>query len=178
MGLVPCAHARAAQGGGWSVGKRAVGGPPVPLLLPNPTFPLLSPLFNLTANCPLHPPPCQPTHPCTHPPRPPPTHSKSPHPPTLYSFLASSWKKSCARAAMRGSLSSRHTAILAMWPLTCGSEQGRQRYLLTSTALPRRSNARWSRRHCPLPALHWHCYVLTPTTRRPLPLPTNTTGGP
>lgn len=39
---------------------------------------------------------------------------------TLYSFLASSWKKSWARAEMRASSSSRHRAILAMWPFTCG----------------------------------------------------------
>lgn len=42
---------------------------------------------------------------------------------TLYSFLASSWKKSWARAEMRASSSSRHRAILAMWPFTCGRQE-------------------------------------------------------
>ena len=176
MGLVPCTHARAAQGGGWSVGKRAVGGPLVPLLLPHPTFPLLSPLLNLTANCPLTCQLASPAYPSTRP-----TNSKSPptstRPTNLVLFLGQlveeELRQGCdARVAVLQAHSHLGNVALDLrqrtWKTTLASY-----FYRPSSAL----NARWSQRHCPLPALHWHCYVLTPTTRRPLPLPTNTTGG-
>lgn len=58
-------------------------------------------------------------------------------PPTLYSFLASSWKKSWASAEMRPSSSSRHRAILAMWPFTCaraGGDESRTQHRLRRVA--------------------------------------------